>query len=233
MGGPRPRSWVRVGLPLYFFLSGSWVGWILLGFLNAGSRWALFIFLSFWVLGRMGGPRPRIWALARFPSCFFLSGSWVGWVARGKEAGLPLGSLQRPKSWTPVGLPLFSFFLDSWVGWLGRGQEAGLALGSLHLFWAPLWMGGPRARVGLSSYCLSGLLAAPFMFPSFWAPGSGGPRSRNWTRIGLSSCQNTSVGRGQKLGSLHIAFLGPGSDGCYWAPFIFLCNLFGLFADII
>ncbi|CAE7402946.1 MAP1B [Symbiodinium sp. KB8] len=42
-------------------------GWA--GAKNLGSRWALFMFL--------------------------LSGSWVGWLGRGKEAGLPLGSLHE------------------------------------------------------------------------------------------------------------------------------------------
>ncbi|OLP85262.1 hypothetical protein AK812_SmicGene33775 [Symbiodinium microadriaticum] len=110
----------------------------------------------------MGGPRRRGWVLVGLPSCF-LSGSWVGWVGRGKEAGLPLGSLHifflgAWVGWVSPGLPLGSLhvsfflrpgsdgwaaakklgslhiaFLGSWVGWVGRGQEAGLALGSLHV----------------------------------------------------------------------------------------------------
>ena len=83
----------------------------------------------FWPPGSDG------WAAAKnlgshwLPSCFLLCGSWVGWVGRGPEAGLPLGSFH------------VSFFLGSWVGWVGRGQEAGLALGSLHIAFLGSWLG--------------------------------------------------------------------------------------------
>ncbi|OLP82327.1 hypothetical protein AK812_SmicGene37021 [Symbiodinium microadriaticum] len=214
-----------------------------------GFRWAPFMF-PFWA----PGSDARSWAPIGLPS-YFLSGrlvplgslhisflgSWVGWVSRGQEAGLPLGFLH------------VSFFLGSWVGWVDRGQQAGLALGSLHIAerwaaatglgfrWAPFmfpffWvlgrMGGPPqrswARIGLLSYFLSGLLGrmgglrpsrwAPCMFPSFWAPGSDG-----WTAA-------------NKLGShwapFILPFWAPGSDGWAaatglgfrWAPFMFLLS---------
>ena len=94
MGRPRPRSWA----PFIF----GWVGWgglrptswVCWGPASAaarklGSRWAPFILPSFWVLGRMGGPRQKGWAL-RAPFIFRL---WVGWVGCGQDAGLALGSL--------------------------------------------------------------------------------------------------------------------------------------------
>ena len=107
MDGPRPRSWAPVGLPSYL-LSG--------------------------LLGRMGGSRPRSWApIGSFYICFL--GSWVGWVARGQEAGLSLGSLHI-------------CFLGSWVGWVGRCQEAGLPLGSLHIF----FLSGLLGRMALEVF---------------------------------------------------------------------------------
>ena len=86
MGGPRPRSWARIGLPSYC-LSG------LLGRMGgprprSWARTGLHSYCLSGLLGRMGGPRPRSWAPVGLPSCFLLSGSWVGWVGRGKEAGL-------------------------------------------------------------------------------------------------------------------------------------------------
>ena len=94
MGGPRPTSWAPIGLPSCFL---SWVGWV-----GPGSDgWAAAKKLGFYwayflsgLLGRMGGPLPRSWALVGLPSCFLLSGllgrMGGGWVGRGKEAGLPL-----------------------------------------------------------------------------------------------------------------------------------------------
>ena len=170
MGGPQQRSWARI-----VFL-GSWVGWVVrgkkLGSLSLCS-------LLFGLLGRMGGPRPTSWARTGLPSSFL--GSWadgwaaaknwsrVGWVGRGREAGLALGSFHIA-------------FLGSWVGWVGRGNEVGLPLGSLYISFLGSWfrwMGRGHSRW------------APFMFPSFWAPGSDG-----WAA----------------LGSLHL-FWAPGMMG--------------------
>ena len=89
-------------LHVSFFL-GSWSdGWAAAN--ELGLRWAPFMF-PFWA----PGPRPKAVGLS---SCFLLSGSWVGWVGRGKEAGFWLGSLHisflgscggmgkpRPRSW--------------------------------------------------------------------------------------------------------------------------------------
>ena len=185
MGGPRRRGWVFVGLPSCFL---------------------------FRLLGRMGGPRPRSWAplgslhtsflvgprprswapinlpscflsgLLGPPSCFLLSGSWVGRVGRGKEAELPFSSLHIS-------------FLGSWVGWVGRGQEAGLPssfLGS--------WVGWVvRAAKKLGSRW------APFIF--FLGPGSDG-RQKSWAPIELPSYFLSGLlGRmGVPLGSLHVSF---------------------------
>ena len=87
-GGPQPRSWARIDLPSYC-LSG--------------------------LLGRMGGPRPKIWPPVHV---WFFLGSWVGWVGRGKEAGLLLGSLHTS-------------FLGSWVGWRCVGLPSCLLLSGL------------------------------------------------------------------------------------------------------
>ena len=100
MGGPRPRSWGRVGLPSCFLLSAKelgapfifpfWApgsdGWAAAK--KLGSRWAPFMFPSFWVLGsqyflsallgRMGGPRPGL-----------SLGSLHGWVGRGQRTRRP------------------------------------------------------------------------------------------------------------------------------------------------
>ena len=283
MGGPRPKSWARIGLPsyclsglrwvgrgkeaglalgsLHISFLGSWVGWVgrcqkaglCMGWVGRAR-----LGLPHIVLSRMGGPRPRNWASVGLPSCFLISGSWVGWVGRWHR---PL-----PRSWAPVGLPscfllsgllgrmggpppnklgsaLGSFhiaFLGFWVGWVGRGQEAGLPLGSLHVsLWVLGRMGGPQQRswarivflgswvgwvvrgkkLGSLSLCslLSGLLGR-----------MGGPRPTSWARIGLPSSFLGSwadgwaaakswsrvgwVGRGREaglaLGSFHIAFLG-------------------------
>ena len=162
---------------------------------------------------------------------FFL-GSWVGWVGRGQEAGLALGSLHIA-------------FLGSWVGWVVRGQEAGLPLGSLHvsfflgpgsdgfgrgkeagLHWAPFVFlfcaPGSDGRVaanpvGLPSYfLLSGLLDrmggpqqrswAPFIL-LFWAPGSDESRPGSWASVGfpsyfLSGLWVGWVSRGQEAGPI-------------------------------
>ena len=222
MGGPRQRSWASIGLPSYF-LSGRlgrmgkpWApvglpscfllsaSWV--GWVGRGQEAGLPSYCLSGLLGRMGGPRPRSWARVGLPSCFLLSGSWVGWV--------PLGFLHAGSRWAPFMFPE-RILSGSWVGWVARGKEAGLPLGSLQR---------PKslAPVGLPSFSL---------FLGSWV---------GW------------VGRGQELGSLHIAFLGswprprscvglpscflllgPGSDGCHWAPFIFPCNLFGLFAGVI
>ena len=136
--------WAPFILPFWapgrcFLLSWSWAAAKKLGSIGLPSY-----FLS-GLLGRMGGPRPESWAPVGLPSGFLLSGSWVGWLGRSKEAGLPLHTLHisfsalpgrmggpRPRSWAPVDLP--SCFLLS--GLLGR-------------------MGGPRprswARIGLPS----------------------------------------------------------------------------------
>ena len=198
MGGPRPTK--RAGIPLrslHVSFLGSWVGWVGRGL---GSRWAPFMFPSFRVLGRMGGPRlrswasfnalqnsflgscggmgkprprswapvglpsclnclsgllgrmggprPRSWAPVEFPSCFLLSGSWLGWVGRGKEAGLSLGSLHI-------------CFLGYWVGWVGRCQEARLPLGSLHVsLFLGSWIGWV-GRIGLPSSFLGSTPGLP------------------------------------------------------------------------
>ena len=179
---------------LHISFLGSWVGWVSRG---VGLP-SCFLFTG--LLGRMGGPRPRSGLLGRMggprrrvgvfvglPSCFLCCGSWVGWVGRGKEAGLPLAPFIFP-FWAPGsdGLPLgslhVSFFLGSWVGWVGRGdgvglalgslisflgswvgwvsrgQEAGLLLGSLHVsFFLGSWVGGWAAAKKLGSHC------APFI----------------------------------------------------------------------
>ena len=183
---------------------------------NLGSRWPPFMFPSFWVLGRMGGPRQRSWASIGFPSYFlsgllgrigslhvsFFLGSWVGWVGRGQEAGLALGSLHIA-------------FLDSWVGWVGRGQEAGLLLGSLHVSW---WAAAKKL----------GSRWAPFILFGFWADG--------WAAAGTCFLSGSWVGwvgrskeAGLPLGSLHISFLdswvgwvvrGQKSWVSHWAPFL-------------
>ena len=89
-----------------------------------GSHWAPFI-LPFWVAGSDGWPAPLGWPrigipsyflsglLGRMggprqeagPSCFLLSGSWVGW-------GGP-----RQRSWARIGLP--SYFLSGLLGRMG------------------------------------------------------------------------------------------------------------------
>ena len=137
MGGPRRRGWVFVGLPSCFLFR-------LLGRMGGPqprscSHWAPFI-LPFWAAGSDGWAAPTSWAPIDLPSCF-LSGSWVGWVGRGKEAGLPLSSLQISFLGCWVGSLHVSFFLGSWVGWVGRGQEAGLALGSLPFAFLGSWVG--------------------------------------------------------------------------------------------
>ena len=114
------------------FLLDSWVGWVGRGngagfpFWAPGlDGWAAASFiLPFWAAGSDGWAAANelgfYWAPFMFPLLGRMGGSWVGWVGRGKEAGLLLGSL-------------FFSFLGSWVGWVGRCQEAGLSLGSLHV----------------------------------------------------------------------------------------------------
>ena len=99
------KPWALVGRPLYFFLSVSWVGWVargkeaglplycLSGLLGGsdgwaaakklGSCWAPFIFLSFWILGRMdiiGLPECGL-SLGSFHISFFLGLGSDGWAA--------------------------------------------------------------------------------------------------------------------------------------------------------
>ena len=221
MGGPRQRGWAPVGLRSCF-LSG------LLGRMGGPRRrgWAPFMF-PFWA----PGSDARSWAPIGLPS-YFLSGrlvplgslhisflgSWVGWVSRGQEAGLPLSSLH------------VSFFLGSWVGWVDRGQEAGLALGSLHIAWVGRGDGsgfslgslhvsflpGPGSD-GWAAAKKLGSHWAPFIFP-FWAPGSDGwsaalPLGSLHASFFLGSWVGwvgRSDGVGLPLGSFHISFLGSG-----------------------
>ena len=185
---------------LHVSFLGSWVGWVGRS-QEAGSCWAPFMFPSFWVLGRMGGPRQRSWApiglpsyflsglLGRMggpakpvglPSCFLLSGSWVGWVGSGREAGLPLGSLHvsfflSPRSdgwaaakklgshWTPFIFPFCAPGSDGWS-----------AAKKLGFRWAPFTDGRVAAKE-LDACFLSGLLG-PFVLP----PRTDGPRSQGW-----------------------------------------------------
>ena len=201
------------GIPLtslHVSFLGSWVGWV------RGP----FMFPSFWVLGRTGGPLH--WAPFIFP--FWAPGSdgWAAAMRSWARIGLPsyclsglLGRMgsPRPRSWAPVGLPSSSFCV------LGR-------------------MGGPRQKiwslVGLASFFLSGLLGrtkklgsswAPFMFPSFWTPGSDGWAAAKklgshwapfiWALVGLPFMFPSFwvLGRmggkeaGLPLGSLHTSFL--------------------------
>ena len=65
---------------LYVSFLGFWVGW--------AGRDELFIFPSFWVLGRMDGPRQKAGLLLGSLHIFFL-GAWVGWIS----PGLSLGAL--------------------------------------------------------------------------------------------------------------------------------------------
>ena len=173
----RPRSWAPVGLPSS----------------------------SFWVLGRMGGPRKKAGLPLSSLHISFL-GSWVGWVARCQEAGLPLGSLH------------VSFFLGSWVGWVGRSKEAGLPLGSLHLGsgWAPLHVSfflGPGSDGRQRSF-------APIALPSYFFS------------VLLSRMGGLRPRLGFRLGRGHASFLGswsvraPGGwaaltrlAGLHWPPF--------------
>ena len=127
MGRPRPRSWA----PFIF----GWVGWgglrptswVCWGPGSAaarklGSRWAPFILPSFWVLGRVGGPRQKGWAL-RAPFIFRLLNR------------MGMGGL-RPRCWARIGLP--SSFLGSWAhGWAG--------LGTLHVSLLGCWVGFQRS----------------------------------------------------------------------------------------
>ena len=160
---PFPGSWVgwvgrgqRAGIPLRFLhvsFLGSWVGYVGRGL---GSRWAPFMFPSFWVLCR------RLRSLASFN---YLQNSFLGscggmgksWPRSWAPVGLPsylncfsglLGRMggRRPRSWAPVeflrcqevGLPLaslhISVFLGSWLGWVGRGDGAGFSLGFMFFF---------------------------------------------------------------------------------------------------
>ena len=126
MGGPLQRSWAPIG-------PGHALGcWGLMPPARRSSR------------QHKPGPLCLCDLLSHAVGLVSFLGFWVGWVGRGQEAGLALGSLQIA-------------FLGSWVGWVGRGQEAGLVLGSLHPFW-PGRMGGPRPRAGLPSCFLSGVL---------------------------------------------------------------------------
>ena len=152
-------------------------------------------------------------------------GSWVGWVGRGQEAGLALGSFHIS-------------FLGSWVGWVGRGQEAGLPLGSLHVSffrgpgsdgWAAEKLGShwthwtpfifPFCAPGSDGWSAAKKLGsrwAPFMFPSFWAPGSDGwaaakKLGSHWAPFIFPFWAPGSDGRDQEaglsLGCLHVSFL--------------------------
>ena len=232
---------------LHISFLGSWVGWVgrcqkaglCMGWVGRAR-----LGLPHIVLSRMGQPRPRNWASVGLPSCFLISGSWVGWVGRRHRA--------LPRSWAPVGLPscfLLSgllgrmggpppnklgsalgshiAFLGFWVGWVGRGQEAGLPLVSLHVsLWVLGWMGGVR------SHCISGLLGRMggprqeaglllFVFPSFRAPGSDGWAAANklgsrWAPFILFGLLGGWVGRGQELVKSRMGGPRPRS----WAPFI-------------
>ena len=254
----------RAGLPslgsLHVSFLGSWVGWVGRG-QESGLCWAPFMFPSFWVLRRMGGPRQRSWASIGLPS-YFLSGllGWigslhvsfflVGWMGRGQEAGLALGSFHISflGSWVgwvgrgrskEAGLPLDSLhisFLRSWVGWVVRGQEAGLALGSLHVsFFLGSWVGwvGRGKEAGLPLGCLHVSL-----FLGSWVGWVGRGKKAGlplgFLHISFLGSWVGWVGRGQEaglpLGSLHVSFfLAPGSDGwaaakklgSHWTPFIF------------
>ncbi|OLP92779.1 hypothetical protein AK812_SmicGene25366 [Symbiodinium microadriaticum] len=223
--------WAPFMFPLLGRMGGSWVGWVgrgkeaglLLGIFpfwapgsdgwatakKLGSRWAPFMFPSFWAPGshgwRMGGPRQRSWA-----SIGSLHAGWVGWVGRGKEAGLPLAPFMPAGSdgwaaakklgsrWVPF--MFLSFFLGpgsdgcSWVGWVGRGKEAGLPLGSLHISFLGSWVDGWAAAKKLGSH---------------WA----GPRPRSWASVGFPSCFLVGPGSdgwaaAKKLGSHCVSFLG-------------------------
>ena len=206
--GRMPRSWAPVGLPSCFLLSGvlgrmgprSWAriglpSYCLSGLLTAakklGSRWAPFMFPSFRVLGRMGGPRQRSWGSLHIS---FL-GSWVGWVVRGQKAGLLLGSLQ------------VSFFL-------GPGSDGWAAAKKLGSHYTPLIF--PFCAPGSDGWAAAkkpGFRWAPFMFPCFWAPGPDGwaaatKLGSHWAPFILFGLLGGWVGRGQELGSLHVSFLG-------------------------
>ena len=78
VGGPRPRSWARVALPLSFL--GSWAdGWA------AAKSWAPFMF-PFWGVGSDGCAALCRSQGARRPSCFLSPGLSQGWA--------PLASLR-------------------------------------------------------------------------------------------------------------------------------------------
>ena len=201
-----------------------------LGSWSDGSRWAPFMFPSFWVLGRMGGPRQRSWASIGLPSGF-LSGLLGG-------MGKP-----RPRSWAPVELPS-CFLLFGLLGRMGGPRPlswARIGLPSYCLSGLLGRMGGPQPRscapVGLPSCFLlcGGSHWAPFifpffMFPSFWVQGRmGGPRQRSgapiifpfwalglmrWAPVRLLSCLLSGrAGAGLPFSSLHWG-------GPRWAPFI-------------
>ena len=169
MGGPRPRSWALRSCLLFSAkkLGSHWAPFIFPFWAPGSDGWAAAKKLS-GLLGRMGGPRPRSWAPVGLPSCFLLSGCWVGWVGRSKEAGLSLDSVHIS-------------FLRSWVAWVVRGQEAGLSLGSLHG-----WVGrGHKTR--RPSCFLSGLLG-PFALP----PRMDGSRSQGWAPMASLRSQGCS-----------------------------------------
>ena len=189
--------------------------------MKLGSRWAPFIFLSFSDLGRMGGPRPRSWAPIGLPSCFLLSGllGRMGGQRFYCLSGLLIRMVSRPRSWARI---------DGWVV-------------AKNPFFLPFWFPGlplcfffSGAAKKLTSRW------APFIFPSFWAPGSDGwvavmKLDSYWAPfLSFLGSWVEWVGRGQEagllLGSLHVSsFLGPGSDGPRhrsWAPINLLSYFF-------
>ena len=140
------------------------------------------MFLSFWVLGRMGSPRQRSWASIGLPSAAKkLDSCWAPFIfllsgLLGRMAG------PRPRSWARIGLPssFLGSFVDGWAAgkswalfilpfWApGRALHVSFFLGSwvgwaavkkLDSHWAlfmPKHIGGPRPKARLPSYCLSG-----------------------------------------------------------------------------
>ena len=198
MGGPRPTSWARIGLPSYC-LSG--------------------------LLGRMGGPRRRVWVFVGLPSCsFFLGLGSDGWAAAKKLGSWAPIRLPSYFSNCTVGFSLQKKVVRRWLdGWgapatgLGSHWAPFMFLGS----WRVPFPGsdGWAAATGWALPLRSLHQWAPFMFP-FWAPFLFPLGSLHVSFLGSAAAPFINGLPSCFLFGL-LSCLGMGGRRSHWAPFMF------------
>ena len=177
----------KAGLPLsslHISFLGSWVGWV--------SRWAAFMFPSFWAPGSDG------WAAAQ-------------------EAGLPLGSLHLGSGWAPLHVPFWvlgrmvrqrsfapialpSYFLSGLLSRMGGLRpRLGFRLGRGHASFLGSWSvraPGGWAALAAGLHCLLSQLPSCFLFfLGSWVGWDG------WAGAGLPSYFLSGRAAAKELGS--------------------------------